>query len=59
MEITDKIHQCDTIPKLDSIRLEVITNMMLNKGENFTKIQNEFIKQKNKLKRIPLNKRTW
>lgn len=59
MEILNKIKVCDTMPKLDELRKDCVIAMKENNGENFTKIQNAFIKQKNKLSRIPLKDRTW
>lgn len=56
MDIIERIKMCDTIPELDKMRLEVIREM--HKG-NFTDIQKSFIKQQNKLRRIPLDKRNW
>jgi len=59
LETLEKIKACDTMPKLDDLRKESVVAMLENNGVNFTKIQNAFIKQKNKLSRIPLKDRTW
>lgn len=62
-EIISKIKQCDTIPKLDSLRIEIANAMMnvnnVNNREEIEEIRKVFIKQKNKLKRIPLKDRKW
>jgi len=58
-EILNKIKQCDTIPKLDELRLEATKAMVADNGANFYEIQKAFIKQQNKLKRIPLKDRSW
>ena len=54
MNIIDRIKACDTMPKLDELRLEIVKD----KG-NFKENQKAFIKQKNKLKRIPRFDRSW
>lgn len=59
MEILSKIKTCDTMPKLDELRKECVIAMTDSKGENFHTIQNAFIKQKNKLERIPIMQRNW
>ena len=59
MIIIDKIKNCDTIPKLDDLRLETVKEMSSNNRENFVLIQKAFIEQRNKLKRIPLKDRMW
>ena len=57
MKIIDKIKQCDTMPKLDDLRLEVTESMKSDNGKYFEYIQKEFIKQQNKLRRVPLKDR--
>jgi len=53
-DLINKIKQCKTKPELDALRLEIAIDM-----DNFLDNQQAFIKQKNKLKRIPLKDRTW
>jgi len=55
MDIIEKIKQCDTIPKLDDLRLEIVKYITVN--GNGEQIQKVFIKQMNKLKRVPLKNR--
>lgn len=45
------------MPELDAIRMEIVT---ATKGfEARETLQNAFVRQKNKLNRIPLSERTW
>jgi len=53
-ELISKIKQCKTMPELDELRLPIVKDM-----DNFLENQQAFIKQKNKLKRIPLRDRNW
>ena len=57
-EIINKLRTVKTKPELDSLRLPLVTNFMNNK-EQFDRCQKEFIKAKNRLRRIPLKDRTW
>jgi len=59
MEIEEKIKSCKSIPELDNLRIDVVKAMQNDGGNKFYSIQKVFIKQKNKLLRIPLSKRTW
>ncbi len=59
MEIEEKIKSCKSIPELDALRLDVVKSMQDDGGSRFYDLQSIFIKQKNKLLRIPLSKRTW
>lgn len=49
MDIFSKIKDCDTMPKLDALRLEIVEH--INANGNGEVIQKAFIKQQNKLKR--------
>lgn len=55
MDIIEKIKQCDTIPKLDDLRREIVR--YISENGNGKQIQRVFIKQMNKLKRVPLKDR--
>ncbi len=57
-DIIKKINECKTMPELDSLRLEVVSEMKKGK-DHFNKVQTAFRKKKNKLKRIPLADRDW
>jgi hypothetical protein len=58
MNIYEKIKNCETMPQLDEIRIEVMQAMRKGDEEDiFYSIQKAFIKQRNKLKRIPLKDR--
>lgn len=52
-ELTDKIKDCKSIEELDSIRKEVAKQMLQDGPNSYKEIQKVFIKQKNKLLRIP------
>lgn len=54
--IKQKIAEADTIPKLDDLRLEII-EVSSESVETAKELQEAFIKQKNKLRRIPLKDR--
>ena len=58
-QIITKINAVETMPQLDELRPEVAEEMMKDGEESFNTIQGEFIKAKNRLKRIPLSKRSW
>ena len=53
MELIQRIKECKTMSELDVLRLEIITEGKSN-VDTFQKLQREFIKKKNQLKRIPL-----
>lgn len=60
MEIIQKIQNVKTLPELNALRLETVTAMKEGGDQGkFYHIQKEFIKAKNRLKRIPLKDRTW
>jgi len=58
-EMIAKLKNTKTMPELDGFRLEVTKFMMAGGKEAFYRVQKEFIKTKNRLKRIPLMERTW
>jgi len=59
-EIIQKLKKVKTIPELDELRLETVKCMRLGGSkEIFYLIQKEFIKAKNRLRRIPLKNRNW
>jgi len=58
-EIMAKLRNTKTMPELDGLRLEITKIMMAEGKEAFYRVQKEFIKTKNRLKRIPLMERTW
>lgn len=48
------------MPELNSMRVEVVEAMQSDgTSETFYKVQQAFIKAKNRLERIPLRDRTW
>lgn len=58
-QLIEKISKCQNMLELDNLRLDCVK---LGKQEGpiaFSKIQDAFKKQKNKLKRIPLSEREW
>ena len=59
MEIVQKIREVKTMPELDALRLETVKAMKELGQEGFRSIQKEFIKAKNRLRRIPLKDRNW
>lgn len=58
-KLINKIENCKTMPELDSLRMECVRFGKENGTEGFLKIQKVFIKQKNKLQRVPLSERSW
>lgn len=59
-EIIQKLRQVKTMPELDELRIETVKAMSSDgTKETFRSIQIEFIKAKNRLRRIPLKDRTW
>ena len=52
------IRNTKSMPELDKLRIEVAGVMICHGEDNFKLIQSEFIKAKNRLKRIPLRERT-
>jgi len=56
MEILEKIKNCATLPQLDGLRIDCVRASKIGNGEI---IQKAFIKQRNKLIRIPLKDREW
>lgn len=60
MHIIEKLANVQTMPELDSMRMEVLKAMKADgTQETFKKIQQHFIRAKNRLQRIPLSERTW
>jgi hypothetical protein len=57
-ELLIKIQKCKTMPELDDLRGSIVLAGYEDK-EVFYTLQKAFIKQKNKLKRIPLMDRNW
>jgi len=54
-----KIRSVKTMPELDELRGLTVEAMTSGGKEVFDKVQKEFRKSKNRLKRIPLKDRTW
>lgn len=60
MTIFEKLDAVKTMPELDALRPEVAELLSgANSKEAFEKIQQAFIKKRNKLLRIPLKERSW
>lgn len=57
-QLIAKIKNCESIPQLDTMRLELVKAGKEN-PDSFGRLQSEFIKKKNQLERIPLRDRTW
>lgn len=58
-ETIAKIRGVTTMPELDELRPLTLEAMMSGGKEVFDKVQGEFRKAKNRLKRVPLKDRTW
>lgn len=58
-ETIQKIRGVKTMPELDKLRGDTVEVMMSGGKEVFERVQDEFRKAKNRLKRIPLSQRTW
>ena len=58
-ETISKIRAVSTMPELDELRPLTVDAMMSGGKEVFERVQGEFRKAKNRLKRIPLKDRTW
>lgn len=59
-ELIEKLRNVKTMPELDALRLETVKAMQEDgTQETFERIQKEFRKAKNRLRRIPLKDRTW
>jgi len=56
--IINRLRETKTMPELDAMRRDVVS-LMMEGPVAFNGIQKEFIKAKNRLKRIPLKDRTW
>lgn len=54
-----EIKDVKSMPELDALRTLTVEVMMSGGKEVFERVQKEFIRSKNKLKRIPLKDRTW
>ena len=54
-----KLRATTTMPELDDLRTETVEAMQSGGKATFERVQNEFRKAKNSLKRIPLKDRTW
>ena len=54
-----KIRNVKTMPELDALRTETAKAMMTGGKAVFDRVQGEFRKAKNKLRRVPLSQRTW
>lgn len=60
MEVLEKLSKVETMPELDALRVETVKAMSSDgTAETFERVQKAFIKAKNRLRRIPLSKRTW
>lgn len=57
-ELLKKIKDCNTMPELDSMRLELVKAGKMF-PDSFQTMQAAFIKKKNQLNRIPLSQRSW
>lgn len=58
-ETIGKIRNAKTMPELDALRIETVEAMMGDGKETFDRVQGEFRKTKNRLRRVPLSQRTW
>ena len=58
-DIVKRIRAVKSMPELDALRIETVRAMMAGGGREFAAVQREFVKAKNRLRRIPLNKRSW
>ena len=58
MDLLEKIIKCETMPQLDAMRMELVVAGKGNPDMART-LQAAFIRQKNRLKRIPLKDRNW
>jgi hypothetical protein len=56
MNILEKIKNCTTLSQLGGLRIDCVRAAKIGNGEI---IQKAFIKQRNKLARIPLKDREW
>lgn len=59
IDLLQAIKQADTKPKLDALRMDCVLIGKEFGSEVFTEVQKAFIKQNNKLRRIPMKDRTW
>jgi hypothetical protein len=60
MDIIGRLKQVKTTPELDALRRETFEAMESDgSDETFERVQGEFIKAKNRLRRIPLSQRDW
>jgi len=57
--MTTKIRNTKTMPELDALRTETAEAMTTGGKAAFDRVQREFRKAKNRLKRVPLRDRTW
>ena len=58
--IIDALRNVKTMPEVDALRKEVAKAAIAGgDAETFKRIQKEFIKAKNRLRRIPLAERSW
>ena len=59
-DIINRLRQVKATPELDALRHETVKEMESDgTAETFDKVQGEFIKAKNRLRRVPLSQRTW
>lgn len=59
-EIIEKLRNVKTMPELDALRMETVSAMQADgTKETFERVQGEFRKAKNRLRRIPWKDRTW
>lgn len=58
-EIITKILAATTMPELDALRTETAEAMIREGPDTFAAVQGAFRKSKNRLRRVPMSKRTW
>jgi len=59
MTFIEKIRVVKTMPELDALRIECFQEMQKVGQFGYKEIQEEFIKAKNRLLRVPRKERTW
>ncbi len=59
-DLLKRLASVQTMPELDAMRVEVAETMTSDgTRETFERVQQAFIKAKDRLRRIPLRDRTW
>jgi hypothetical protein len=59
MDIFEKLAAVTTMPELDALRGETVDAMKDAGVTGLARVQEAFIRAKNRLQRIPLRDRTW